>query len=36
VGEIDAMCLYAGMSVSHARRVQPAAQIVAELSATVE
>ena len=31
-GNIDAMCLYAGKSVGFARRIQPAAQIVRELS----
>ncbi|MFL5780661.1 MAG: NAD(P)H-dependent flavin oxidoreductase [Thermoleophilaceae bacterium] len=33
-GEIGAMALYAGESVSHATRVQPAAEIVAELTAS--
>jgi hypothetical protein len=31
-GEIGAMALYAGESVGHATRVQPAAEIVAELT----
>jgi nitronate monooxygenase len=34
-GEIGAMALYAGQSVDHVTRVQPAAEIVAELSAAV-
>jgi nitronate monooxygenase len=32
-GEIGAMALYAGQSVDHVKRVQPAAEIVAELTA---
>lgn len=34
-GEIPAMALYAGLSVDHVTRIQPAAEIVAELTATV-
>ena len=35
-GRIDAMALYAGESVTHVRRVEPAAKIVAELVAGAE
>jgi nitronate monooxygenase len=34
-GEIAAMALYAGQSVDHVTRIQPAVEIVAELTATV-
>ena len=34
-GEIGAMALYAGTSVEHVTRIQPAAEIVAELTASV-
>jgi nitronate monooxygenase len=34
-GEIAAMALYAGQSVDHVTRIQPAAEIAAELTATV-
>ena len=33
-GEIAAMALYAGQSVDHVTQIQPAAEIVAELTAT--
>jgi hypothetical protein len=33
-GEIAAMALYAGQSVDHVTRIQPAAEIIADLTAT--